>query len=226
MIKRYKTYGVRNVGASRRALFLSKPSAVSLITRKAAGTPVSRSGVKGPIGNKQELNFTDVAISGAITTGLLTLLNGIAEGDDNTDRSGKKVVMKSVQVHGMLAYGAAGSREGRALLIWDNAPNGVLPAITDILTVSTSNGFPNINNVGRFSILKDVHPDPALGVAQGTTTQMPIEFYKKLNDATRFLGTGATIASIQNGALYLLLLGADSSNATVDIRTRVRFIEK
>jgi len=203
---------------------------IALQSRKGKGS--SSTTVKGPVGNRQEVNYVDTTVSSTAlsTAGTIALLNGITEGDVNTNRNGRKCVMKSVQIHGTLnASGGTNVDEPRAVLIWDNAPNGVLPAITDIFTADNVYAFPKIDNSARFTILKDMHGGGIFGVAPtNSPTFMSLECYRKLNDATRFIGSDNTIASIQNGAIYMVCWGTAASinSSDVSYRARVRFIEK
>lgn len=59
--------------------------------------------VKGAILPREEFKFADVALASyapVAGTGTVTLLNGIAEGDDYTSRDGRQATMKSIQVRG------------------------------------------------------------------------------------------------------------------------------
>lgn len=193
--------------------------------------------VKGPIQPRKELKYVDVANanydiqSGA---GVLTLLNGIATGDDNTTRDGRQATMKSLHVVGKVTanQGSAIPAVWRMLLIWDNAPNGAAPVVTDILTADTSASFPLVNNANRFTILRDCrYPVAAISTTAtssyaGAPTTLDIDEYVRLDEVTQFSGTGATIASIQNGAIWMLMV-SDQPTFVIrgNVATRVRFTD-
>jgi len=168
------------------------------------------------------------------TTGSVTPLNLIAEGNDNVNRLGRKALMKQVCVRGyaLPTSNAQIGAQGRVLLVWDNAANGALPVITDIYTAITSSSFLNVNNVARFSILAE-HPFE-LGYFNSTATQTAadqsikrIDIRINLNSITEFSGTTAAIASIQNGALLLVTMGstAAATGITATLSTRVTFVD-
>lgn len=193
--------------------------------------------VKGALLSKKELNYIDIAKAtyAADTTGTITLLNGCAEGDDNTQRNGRKAKMVSIQVN---AYAFAGNgntipQKVRFLLVWDNAPSGAAPTVANILSAVDSISFPLVDNEDRFTILRDVKM--VLGINSNTATQaladqtaVPFDFYKKINTDSKFNGTGATITSIQNGALWGVTVGNLAAGATagsIVYATRVRFTD-
>ena len=91
------------------------------------------------------------------TTGSVTLVNGMAQGSDFTNRIGRKYTNVAVQLEGYLGPqdSNVGTTKCRIMLIYDAQPNGALPAITDVLTASTSNAFMNLNNRDRFKVLCD-----------------------------------------------------------------------
>lgn len=182
--------------------------------------------VKGAIacyGGNRELKYKDIvqgltAISA--TTTQVVLLNGIAQGDDNTNRDGRQACMQAVQLRFRLAnvYGTPPTLQTiiRLVLVWDNAPNsGTIPTLADIFDTSTAlttDNVPKIDNANRFTILKDDVVVMGPYVYSTTATQSLAasdrvnayhEMYKKLGLVTQYSGTGATVASIQNGALYL-----------------------
>jgi len=198
--------------------------------------------IKGAItGRRAELKFVDTAISQEInTTGVVTPVNLIAVGDDYNTRDGREAYMKSVQIHLRITKSATNLIEnGRVMLVWDNAVNsGAAPAVLGTIldnTVVTDvvNCFPSINNSQRFSVLYD--NKFALGPFNTTATQalatdlgLRIDAYKQLNVTTQYSNTTAAIASIQNGALYLITLGtiAAGSASSVTGGVRVRFTDQ
>lgn len=191
--------------------------------------------IKGPVPfTGKELKFVDVAASTVVsdTTGSITLLNGIGTGDDFNTRDGRQIIMKSVKVRGFHDLNAdTVAHLSRLLIVWDNAPNGALPAIIDILAASTALAETNVNNQQRFTILGDWQSAFSGTIAaQSSMAGFDTSFlrYVKLNHITQYLNTGNTITSIQNGALYLVTIGnqaAGANAAQVFFNTRVRYVE-
>lgn len=179
--------------------------------------------VKGPVLPTRELKYVDTAGAAyeASTTGSITLLNPIAEGGDNTNRSGREVLIKDVSVTGYLQATATTPAVGsacRIMLVWDNACNGALATILNVLTAVNPISFPNVDNVARFTILMD--KKFIVGSPTATTTWQPIVYVDEtvsVNSAVRFSGTTAAIGSIQNGALLLITTGNLVTGATAPV---------
>lgn len=210
----------------------SQSSTDQLLTHKVSK---SLQKIRGPVKPSRELHYNDIGQTGYAvdTTGTITLLNGVAEGSDNVNRLGRESSIHDVSVRGVvylpLATGTVPSQYARVALVWDNATNGVAPAMTDIFSVGTSFGFPNPNNVSRFTILAD--RSFSLGVNTGglaDRVSFNVEMDVRVDSSTRYSGTGATVASIQNGALWLVTIGdigAGSTAASSFLSTRVTFYD-
>ena len=142
--------------------------------------------VKGPVKPVRELNYVDVAAKdlaltevGSTQANALILLNGIAEGDDNTDRNGRKAKIVSSQLQLSLKPStfAGDAIDLRVVLIWDNAPNGALPTWNDVFEPATAAieatlARPLVNNSARFTILTD-DKGMVSGSSGGTNAQYP-----------------------------------------------------
>lgn len=190
--------------------------------------------VKGAIRKHKggELKFVDIASANyapVAASGTVTLLNGIAETDDYTGRDGRQARMKSVHIRGYSRRADATTDDNlcRVLLVWDNAPNGTIATVAQIMTADSAVSFPLVDNQNRFTILRDWQKAFAAVFTDlvGSPTVGEIDEYVKLDSITQFNGTGATIASIQNGALYMVILGTAAADAQnmLTLATRVRF---
>lgn len=195
--------------------------------------------IKGLIRSRAELKYLDTAISQELnTTGVVTPLNLLAVGDDNTSRDGRQATIKSVQIHLRLSKFATTTVEKvRVMLVWDNAVNGSLPAvqgtILDNSVITTpSDEFPKVDNQNRFTILMD--KIVSLGPFSTTATQavatdlnLAIDEYKQMNAVTQYSNTTAAIAAIQNGGLYLVTCGSLAAGACSAVQggARIRFVD-
>lgn len=193
--------------------------------------------IKGAIAPRQELKYLDVASASyapVAATAVLALLNGIAESDDNTGRDGRQATMKSVALKGYIAQDVTRAAVlARLCIVWDNAPNGVAPTAVQIMSAENSCSYPLLDNQNRFTILRDVQyelgrSDGSVSTAvAGSPSVHAIDLYVPLDAITQFSGTGATIASIQGGALYLLAQASPSTgSATFTLASRVRFSDE
>jgi hypothetical protein len=165
------------------------------------------------------------------TTGAVTLLNGIAEGNDNNTRVGRKAFMRDVSLSGVSrpTYGTGASQQHRIMLVWDNASAGALPAIADILSTSSPTSYPNPNNVARFTILYD--NTLVVGVDTGSYADQSIKEFKTsmaINSATQYQLTTNVIGALQNGALLLVTLGDQAAGVSAGnsvIQSRLTFTD-
>jgi len=206
-----------------------------LLTRPSMGPLMV---IKGPVRPEVEVHYVDLALAayGMDTTGSVTALNLIAEGNDNTTRLGRKATMRSVSVRGYVVQAGVANvaQQGRLLVVWDNAAAGALPVITDVLTAITSSSFVNVNNVARFTVLYDntyevgsLNTGATVSIADQTVKKVDVEL--RVDSSTQFSGTTAAIGSIQNGTLLLLTMGssaaAGNAGLTAALSTRVTFVD-
>lgn len=183
----------------------------------------------------QEVNFKDTAQAtfAMNTTGTIALLTTIAQGAAQTERIGRKISLKSIQVRGRAFSNATTlTTAGAWMIVYDRRPTGTLPAITDILVAADSRAFTNSVNVGRFAII--AREDYAftgnnLTAAQQTDNSIQVvnKFYKMKGKPMVFkaAATGA-IGDIEQGALYAVSVGssaASTADADVELAFRTRF---
>lgn len=161
------------------------------------------------------------------TSGTVNLINGIPEGYNDSERTGRVINIDSIDFNGYLfaVYQSAIWFElARTILIWDKSPNGSVPAVTDILEEASPLSLLNIDNSSRFNVLYDnmtaIGPlsggdgyvwDPTLILREN----IPIGF------ETVFSSTGSAITDIASGSLLLLTIGDDSAGASSEFHFRV-----
>jgi len=150
-------------------------------------------------------------------SGTLQLLNGVANGTDFTNRIGRKINMVDLEVK-MFFFPISGNAYPgdviRVMLIYDKQTNGALPAVSDILTSAYPLSFTNLNNRNRFEVLHDeavaLNPQATVGttLGNGAPENKWREFRVKLRHDTIYGSTGANIADIKSGAIYMLTISA------------------
>lgn len=205
-------------------------------------------GFQGDYNRSQaEKKFVDVGVAtyALDTTGTVTLLNGCADGSTVNTRIGRKTCIKSVQVRGVLlpqdAWASGAQCDpclARVMLVWDKQANGAAFTIANLLSAATAASFNNLDNRERFVVLMDKHfafGMWALSTAAGAAfaavdkTVAIVNKYKRMpKDAfTIFSGTGATIASINTGALFLVTIGTNAAGNgwNANLVTRVRYTD-
>lgn len=163
-------------------------------------------------------------------TGQLAL---IPQGDTESTRDGRKAVIESVQIRGVVtvapAAGAAIAGSCWMWLILDTQTNGAAAAATDVFqTNQPADTMLQLNNSGRFRILKKWVwkwvPKAGVSTAWNNET-FNVEYFKKCNIPMDWNSTTGAITEIRSNNIFLM---AGQSGIGDDIPTfagtaRVRF---
>jgi len=176
-------------------------------------------------------------VSPVSTTGNTLLLSGVATGTDYTNRIGRRIVLRSLFMRGFISLDptatAAIPQLGRVIIVQDKNPNsGSTFAVTDLLDTASSTSQLNMSNRDRFNILSD--KQYAFGFFSNVATQAiamgpaiyPYKKYIKLNIPVTFSGTGNTISSIAENAIFVMFIGSVAASANdlqAVMSVRVRF---
>lgn len=185
----------------------------------------------------EEVKFFDTANSWTFdatgevpATGQLTL---IPQGDTESTRDGRKAVIKSVQIRGVLTLvpGAGATPSGAAYLylVLDRQANGAAAAVTDVFTsVSLQSAMLNLNNSARFYILKKwswaFNPMAGVTTAYNNITKI-IDWYKKCDIPIDWNSTAGAITEIRSNNLFFIA-GSQGQDDTIFFEgvTRLRFV--
>lgn len=166
--------------------------------------------------------------AGTVTTNL----NVVPQGDTESMRNGRKIVIKSIWIKGYIELIPAGGLQVaaadvyRMVLIQDKQANGATFAVTDYLVSASAIAHKNLANSSRFVTLWESHRalvagsgvsgafgDSIHAVNKYIKCSIPIEF-----DAS---ATTGAITTQRSNSLALLLLSSDglcATNFTVRIR--------
>lgn len=167
------------------------------------------------------------------TTGSIALLTTIAQGTAVTQRVGKKVQWKSIQIRGSIAAGTTAIvNHAAVLLVYDRRPTGSLPAITDILVAANESAMNNDANSGRFKILRrwdEVLIGNTTTPATGKESCEMDDFLllNNLPGVFKAATTGA-IADYEEGPIYVVTVGnnaAGNTAAVANLNFRTRFFD-
>lgn len=182
-----------------------------------------------------ELKWIDVNSTSAFaaTTGVaaLTLLNGCSLGSDATNRVGRKIQMKSIQMRmSCLATTANAARfAGRVMVVYDSQANAAAPTQADIFQAATSWHSPmNLNNRERFKVIFDKLFTVDSLTGSNTDPWICKKFKKLPNLETIFnSGNAGTIGDIQTGSMYLVTLATGEATTTPGLvfYSRIRFAD-
>lgn len=217
--KRYKTV----LGYKRGAGVYGGPTAA-----------VAAAQLKRVVAMAKETGYVDLATQNFAmdTTGAIALIPTVAQGVAVTQRVGKKILWKSMQIRGKMVAGSTAVFNDVAwLIVYDRRPTGALPAITDILVAADPNAFNNDVNSGRFTIIKRVD---AMLVGSSTTpteaSAMSTDCFIELKSRPAVFKAAATgaIADYEEGCLYLVCVGSSAAGtaaATLTFAARTRFFD-
>lgn len=185
-----------------------------------------------------ELKFHDIDIDDAAiaTNGTIAedSCNGIAQGVTESQRVGRKCVIRSINWRWTIRKPSItsvgfGSDCVRVILYLDKQCNGATASVTDILESDDYQSFNNLANKGRFKILMDrsynVNSPGAAGdgVANDlVSVEMNDSFYKKCNIPLEFDSTTGAITEVRSNNLGVLLLSRDGTNTTVSFASKMR----
>lgn len=166
-------------------------------------------------------------------SGSITLLNGCAQGSDETQHIGNRVTVNSVQLRGVVnsSTTATGPAVTGYMIVYDKSNNKQTPQVTDILVTSHPFSFMNDTNKNRFQIMRRrlfTNAGQAGSSVGSPDTGHVVDDYVKVNRETVYcVPNDATAGSIQTGALWLITFGdqvAQSAPAMV-LGARCRFTD-
>jgi len=212
-----------------------------VLSKRVASVPRAPLATRGFYGQfswrgRDELKVIDnPAGSGTFpTSGIVALMNGVAQGTDYTQRIGRKILLKSwlfrVSVVPLPSTVSPVGDICRILLFYDCQTNGSAPNANDVLNSNDYNAPMNLNNRDRFKILADKYVTigassyTAGDLVAGSPTPKQIKIFKKFNMEQIFGGTGNTVGSINTGGLFVLFISL-AAKATYLYDSRVRFID-
>lgn len=179
---------------------------------------------------KSELKVTQVTGSAAYpVAGGVILINGIATGTSINQRDALQIRLDNLDIylsHQTTADYVKG--DFRTFVVYDGAPNGITPGFSDIFTNASVGTAQRVDNMWRFKILYESTYGAGYASGDSIGENYTKTWHKKLylgNKSVQYIGTGATIADIVKGALYLVVVG-NTSNATIAYNLACRFRDK
>ena len=155
-----------------------------------------------------DLATTGSNADGGITATMgRTCANAISIGADLNQRIGRKINIRSLEMHYILTADAdqEASATCRIMVVFDRQANGTQPAGTDLLVTSSVYSPKNLSNRERFYILKD-----ELVTVQRLTekSQITAKWYLRTNLQVVYnAGVAGTYADIASGSLWVCTVG-------------------
>lgn len=169
--------------------------------------------------------ITNQSTGSVSSTGSVTSMTAIAEGDDLSQRTGRKVQLKSIQIRGFLTNTDLTNADAsivRMMIVRDNTYKSTAPLIADILQNSVPYALRTQEPEKKkaYTVLYD----KLMGVDLNSRNQIIFEKYKKVSGEVIFDGTSS--ATGNKGGLYLLLVSNRSSDLPIcNLQVRVRYTD-
>jgi len=163
---------------------------------------------------KGEIKSKDVGVTAAFTTtGVVTLLNGVAQGSNITERDGRIIHPNHLQCQLFLfPNGNITQTAFTIYFIYDMAPNGVLPTFTEMFATASFVTVPRQDQSWRFKILKKVLWTPTYDTTNkfvdSDTKHMDFKINLK-GKVVNYISTSDGIADIGKGAIYMVTIGGN-----------------
>lgn len=172
---------------------------------------------------QSDFKYVDLANASyeASTTGSITLVATIPQGNTVNNREGKSCQLTSCRVRGVVSVASTTTTvQAAAYLVWDRQPNKALAAITDVLDSVSSYSFPKRENSERFMIIKQwrcVLEGNSAAPATGDE-QIDIDDYVKLPpecvSSYTVADTTGVIGDLITGALLFVTCGNRATGTT------------
>lgn len=170
--------------------------------------------------NSEMLHNQGIGNTTVINTGKVALLNGMAQNDTSSGRTGNSILMRNCHMRLVFTQNSAATASiYRVMLVLDTQQVGdTTPALTDILESASPLSPLSTANAGRFKILKNW-----FFTTDDTKNQTKvIEYYKDFRFHTRYNGTANT--DINKNGLYLVHMADQAVNyPTIDYSWKIGY---
>lgn len=165
----------------------------------------------------------------ATSTGVITLLNGVAQGVSATTRTGRNICLK--KLYGKIVVNKSAGQNGesalRAMIVYDRQSNAALPTALDILSTDNISGQVELGNSSRFDVAFDRWYK--YGSVNDTTCVMDMLINLNNREERFNAGTTGVIGSIVTGAMYLVTYSNGTITSTAPAGTgtiRIMFTDE
>ncbi len=213
--KKYNRNGNGRPGYSRCAKMVLSDGAKALAMAKY---------LKGLV-NVEFKQITVQATAGIVgTSAVHTQLTNLSRGDDDTQRDGNAVRLKSVHIKGFIKQDPNATQTTvRLVLVHDKQTNQALATFSDIYFDNSAADAVisprNIDNMKRFVILWDHN----ISLSVGSNGTKFFNFYKQINIPLRYDGNAGDITDLTQSSLQFIQVsdeGSDTPDITFSVRLR------
>ncbi len=191
-----------------------------------------------------ELKFVDIDhVISPSTSGTVTLLSAVAQGDGESERVGRKATIVDLMFQGHIVFGgaslAATTNTVRVDVVQDHSTNGATFSVADYCSTagtSTENSYRDLSHMGRFTTLwsKRFTMAASAGAGDGTTniggqSIRDVDVHLKMCLPIEFDNTFTTgvISTQQVNSLHFVTWETAATPTTgFHIISRIRFIDR
>lgn len=177
-----------------------------------------------------EYKYIDQPVGAALdnTVWYIVPITQCAQGDDNINRNGKSILLKSINLRLKISLeGALTKANIRVMLIRYNACNGSNPSFSELLdTPLDIQSFRNLNGpVNNYTVFMDKR----FTMDVDTKDEIVFDRFFKVTDHVKYIGTSAATASLGNNNYFWCFLSDNAFHASdvpyVQGYSRCRFID-
>lgn len=171
--------------------------------------------------------------NGANAAADVTFLNGLAQGAGDSQRIGKNVTWRSVQMRLNFYPATTSTLAGRfrVVVVYDRQTNGSQPTAANVFETDLGYSPLNLANSARFLVLFDKYTSvigPIVGGAAGTAPPFAtLKLYRKVKLETLYGPTTDAVTSVLTGGIFMYIfnLGFATANPRWDGFMRLRYTD-
>lgn len=178
--------------------------------------------------NTEEKHLYAKQVDAVMSQSNVIFVSGIGQGDDYYQRTGNSVKISNMRLdYAMSVNSTAVNNLTRIIVLRDLMNQGSTLAFSDVLQ-DTSSGTSimcspyNIFNGDRFEVLYDRVEHQSVG-SDDAAVHRRVAF--GINDHLLFKGTGSTVSSAWQGAIFVLAYSADTNTPFLTLTTLIDFVD-
>lgn len=156
------------------------------------------------------------------STGAVTYLSGLTQGDTASNRDGNKVRVRSIQYHGRISINPSATQTNvRVLLCRLKDTNGTDASITDLFETPSVYEFYKTNEIFNYKVLKD-----KTFTVNSDKPNVVFRWFIKQNSHLQYSGNSNAVTDQQRNGYFLISISDQMTNTpTVGGRTRMQYID-
>lgn len=229
----YKASGFKKTRATTASRSLVRQAIYAQRRATAVAGATRKSGYYGRFGKGGELKFLDTTLAtntaipaaGVVHPNLVV----VPQGDGQSERTGRKIVVKKIQIRGEFTTTATDVGDGvRILIVQDMQANGAVFTTANVLQTADWRSWINLENSDRFKVLYDnttkLYPGPFDGVDQ-TQVITPFKVLKKCSIPIIYDSSATTgaIGTQRSNSIAVLAISLNNNLSGLGYIARIRY---